>query len=116
MTEPHFFTDEDVYAAVAPALRRAGIDTVSTPETGRRQQSDESQLDWASADGRVIVTFNVAHFAKLHADWLAQGRHHSGIVVSSQRPISDIVRRLLRLARAKDAEWMRGRLEFLSDW
>jgi hypothetical protein len=65
-----FFTDEDVYGAVAPALRREGIDAVSTPEAGRRGQSDESQLEWASSEGRVLVTFNVAHFAKLHSDWL----------------------------------------------
>ena len=28
-----------------------------------RGQSDESQLEWAAAEGRVLITFNVAHFA-----------------------------------------------------
>jgi hypothetical protein len=64
----------------------------------------------------VLVTFNVAHFAALHAEWLAQGRHHAGIVVSSQRPIGSLVRRLLHLAATLDAEAMCDRLEFLSDW
>ena len=30
MSEPAFFTDEDTYAAVAVALRKAGLDAVST--------------------------------------------------------------------------------------
>lgn len=116
MSTLRFFTDEDVYGAVAPALRRAGVDAVSTPEVGRRGQTDESQLEWSLAEDRVLVTFNVAHFAEQHADWLGRGRHHGGIVVSSQRPIGDTVHRLLHLAHALDADSMHDRLEFLGDW
>lgn len=116
MSAIRFFMDEDVYGAVAPALRREGIDAVSTPEVGRGGESDESQLDWASSENRALFTFNVGHFAGLHASRLAEGRHHPGIVVSSQRPIGDVIRRLLHLASELDAESMRDRLEFLSDW
>lgn len=35
MSLPRFLTDEDVYAAVAPALRNSGLDAISTPETKR---------------------------------------------------------------------------------
>jgi hypothetical protein len=48
MSAAKFFTDEDIYAAVVPALRRAGLDAVSTPEAGRLGESDESQLAWAA--------------------------------------------------------------------
>ena len=116
MSRIRFFTDEDVYGAVAPALRPVGIDAVSTPETGRRGLTDESQLEWASAEGRVLVTFNVAHFAELHANWLQLGRHHKGIVVSNQRSIGDLVRRLVHLADVLDAEALCDRLEFLGVW
>ncbi len=116
MSSPRFFTDEDVYGYLAPALRRAGIDALSTPETGRRGQSDESQLDWATVEGRVLVTFNVAHFALLHSTTIREGRHHAGIVLSSQRPIGGTLRRLLHLTNTLDAESMRDRLEFLGDW
>jgi hypothetical protein len=116
MAAIRFFTDEDVYGAIAAALRRARIDARSTPEAGRGGLSDESQLEWALAQGRVIMTFNVAHFADLHSTWLQQGRHHAGIIVSSQRPIGDVVRRLLHLSGELDSESMRDRLEFLSDW
>jgi len=116
MSTAKFFTDEDVYAAVAPALRKAGLDAVSTPEAGRLGESDESQLAWAVGDGRVLLTFNVAHFAALHATWMRQGRHHSGIVVSSQRPIGDLLRRLLHLAGTLNADALQNRLEYLVDW
>ncbi|MFZ1932458.1 MAG: DUF5615 family PIN-like protein [Thermoguttaceae bacterium] len=66
MAAIRFFLDEDVYGAVATASRRTKIDVCSTPEVGRRGQPDESQLQWASAHGRVFFTFNAAHFAGLH--------------------------------------------------
>lgn len=116
MSAIQFFTDEDVYGTTARALRTAGFDAVSTPERGRLGESDESQLEWAIAQQRVFVTFNVSHFASLHSLWLQQGRHHFGIIVSQQRAIGDLLRRLLKLAGALDAEAMHDRLEFLSDW
>ena len=116
MTAIRLFTDEDVYGAIAPALRRACFDAVSTPEASRLRESDESQLLWSTNEGRVLVTFNVAHFAGMHAAWLRSGCHHAGIAVSVQRPIGDVLRRLLHLANKLDADAMRDRLEFLSDW
>jgi MYXO-CTERM domain-containing protein len=56
----------------------------------------------------------VAHFVTLHSAWLQQGRHHAGIVVSNQRPLGDLLRRLRYLAAALDADAMQDRLEFLS--
>jgi hypothetical protein len=116
MSAVRFFMDEDVYGAVAPALRRAGIDAISTAEAGRGGDADDSQLDWASSENRALVTFNVGHLAELHATWMTAGRRHAGIVVSSQRPIGEAIRRLLHLASVLDGESMRDRLEFLSDW
>ena len=116
MNPIRFFTDEDVYGAVASGLRRAGFDAVSTPEAGRLGESDESQLQWATNQARVVITFNVADFADLHVRWLQSGQHHAGMIVSAQRGIGDILRRLTNLTTSLDADSMRDRLEFLSDW
>jgi hypothetical protein len=62
------FEGEDIFGAIAPALSSAGFDAVSTPEAGRMNESDLSQLEWAAQNGRAIVTFNVSHFADLHAE------------------------------------------------
>ena len=116
MSAIRFFTDEDVYGVIAAALRAAGYDARSAPESGRRGESDESQLEWAGNEGRVLVTFNVSHFAQLHTAWLGAGRHHAGIIASSQRPVREVLRRLLHLGVSRDAETMCDRLEFLGDW
>jgi hypothetical protein len=34
---------------------------ISTPEAGRLSESDESQLQWAARQGRVLVSFKVSH-------------------------------------------------------
>lgn len=79
-------------------------------------ESDESQLAFAASTGRVLVTFNVAHFAELHATWLVDSQHHAGIVVSNQRTIGDTLRRLLHLSRSLDTNTFKDRLEYLGDW
>jgi hypothetical protein len=116
MTAIRFFTDEDLYGAIAPALRNRGLDAVSTPEAGRLGAFDEDQLVWAATAGRVLVTFNVGHFAALHALWLGAGKHHAGVIVSAQLDLGDVLKRLVHLASSLDADSMVDRLEFLSDW
>jgi len=116
MSAIRFFTDEDVYGSIAGALRRAGFDAVSTPESGRLRESDESQLQWAATKDYAFTTFNVGHFSRLHSDWVRRGQHHAGIILSQQRSIGDVLRRLLHLATTLQADEMRDRLEFLSDW
>jgi hypothetical protein len=116
MSQCRFFTDEDVYGAIAVALRKAGFDAISTPESGRLGETDESQLEWAASEGRVLIAFNVADFAILHANWMQQTKHHAGMLLSSQRAIGDLLRRLVHLGTTLDAVAMRDRLEFLSDW
>lgn len=111
-----FFTDEDVYGAVAAQLRNSGFDVVATPDADRLGASDESQLAWAAQENRVLVTFNVSDFSQLHYQWLEDNRHHAGVIVSRQRPIGEMVRRLLRLARSLEAQDMQNRLEYLSNW
>ena len=116
MTQIRIFRDEDIYGSIAAALRRSGFDAESAPEADRRGESDVSQLQWSTDEGRVVVTFNVAHFAHLHSKWINEGRHHAGIIVSNQRPIGDLLRRLDHLGTTIDADDMVDRIEFLSDW
>jgi hypothetical protein len=111
-----FFTDEDIHGALASALRKRGFDAVSTVEAGRSSLPDDSQLIWATSEERAIVTFNVSDFALLHTGWLAHGRHHSGIIVSAQRPIGDLLRRLLNLDSALGGHGIADQIHFLSNW
>ena len=108
--------DEDVQLRLAAALRAKGIDAISVQELGRRGMSDKQQLEFASAEGRALFTYNVGDFVKLHKQFIAQGKKHKGIIVSKQLPIGEALKRLCNLVNSLKAEEMTNRLEFLSDW
>jgi hypothetical protein len=116
MSQIRLFTDEDMQGAVAVQLRAAGFDAIATPEAHRRAESDTCQLLWAAREGRTLATYNVSDFARIHHEWMKQGRHHLGIVVSRQRSIGDVLRRIFHLVRTVSAEEMQDRLEYLSNW
>ncbi len=93
----------------------------SSANTSTQREQVHGELNRVPSPGaagqqRVLVSFNVGHFAALHAKWLSQDRHHAGIIVSAQRPIGECVRRLLHLADTLKADSMQDRLEYLSDW
>lgn len=116
MTAIRIFTDEDVHLAVAAQLRASRVDAVSAREAGRLGCDDPSQLRWASGESRTLVTFNVEDFARLHHVWASGAERHAGIVVSAQRGVGDMVRRLLHLVGQISAEEMQDQLEYLSNW
>ncbi|HEX5445882.1 MAG TPA: DUF5615 family PIN-like protein [Pirellulales bacterium] len=78
------YANENFPLPVVEELRRLGHDAITVAETGKagRGTSDEEVLDFAIADGRVILTFNRKHFFRLH-----RGRPgHSGIVACTYDP------------------------------
>jgi len=42
---------------------------------------DDAVLDVAGEEGRVLVTLNIGDFARLHQQWLSEGRQHCGLVM-----------------------------------
>ena len=110
---PSLFLDEDVHGALAGALRKRGYDAIHAGEQRRLGVSDETQLAYATAEDRCLMTFNVGDFVQLHNRWLAAGREHAGIIVSRQLPVGETLRRLLALLQKEDAESLRGQIRFL---
>jgi len=57
-------------------------------------------------------------YARIHKQWIASGRGHSGIILAPQQrySIGEQQRRLLQLLSWKSAAEMRSRLEYLSNW
>jgi Domain of unknown function (DUF5615) len=52
------YTDEDVTADLAPALRLRGYIAQSTAEAGNTEISDEAQLIYAAEQDMAILTYN----------------------------------------------------------
>ena len=42
------------------------------------EREDHEHLAYAASQGRVLCSFNMGHFCRLHADFLASGNNHSG--------------------------------------
>jgi hypothetical protein len=112
-----FYLDEDtINAALVKALRNANLNVVIVADAGRLGYPDEEQLIWATEQGRVIYSFNIGDFCRLHRDFIAQERNHAGIVLASQQQysIGQQLRGLLKLAADNSSEEMVNQLMFLS--
>lgn len=107
------YLDEDVHKRVAAALRLRHFDVVSAHEVGKWALSDEEQLTYALQEKRTLFTYNSADYVRLHFDWQKGGRKHCGIIVSSQIPIGETIRRLLNLLNRVTADEMVNQLLWL---
>jgi predicted nuclease of predicted toxin-antitoxin system len=110
------YLDENVPESVAMALRLRGYDVITVKEAGRKGLSDIEQLEYASSENRLIFTFNVADFHKIHSEFIKTGRHHNGIIFSKQLPVRRIVKALLKLLSSLNSETVRNNVVWLSDW
>jgi hypothetical protein len=52
----------------------------------------------------------------LHQEYLAEGKPHFGIIVGTQESFSELLRRVLKLLAALQAEDMPNRLEWLNNY
>ncbi len=111
------YLDEDAQRTdLIQALRARNIDLLTVSEVNLLGQTDEFHLLYATEQARVIFTFNRGDFFRLHTEWLKNQQHHAGIIVSDQVGTGVVIRRLLRLIDAKEANEMKDWLEFLSNW
>jgi len=111
------YLDADVERMIAKALRQRGHTCHVADEVGMKQASDEAQLEYAARMGCALVTYNVEHFAPLHARYLQKGWEHSGVVLIPKRwGASEVLRRLLKLLDAVTADEMRNNVKWLSDF
>jgi hypothetical protein len=114
-----FYFDEDSTArGLMRALAARGLDVTNAVDAGFAGRPDSFHLGHAASEGRVLYTFNVGDFHRLHEAWLEEGRIHSGLVLVPQQvySIGEQMRRLLRLNRVRSPAEMRNRVEFLSSW
>ena len=80
--------DEMYPATVAEQLRTRGHDVVSVHDPDFRRLEgtpDEDVFAAAAAEGRVLVTENVADFRRLEAEALARGESTPGLVFTTNQ-------------------------------
>ena len=113
------YMDEDsMDHALVRALRARGVDVMTALEAGMIERRDADHLEFAASEHRVLCTFNIADFYRLHTECLARGESHDGIILVPQQrySVGETMRRLLRLVAAVSSDAMKNRAEFLSVW
>lgn len=105
-----FLLDEHVPAAVAAGLRQKGVDAATVQELGRSGLSDVAQVQFASTENWVLVTFDPDYL-----EMARQQMQHSGIVwcVERKYSIGQLVRALAALHAMSNQEKMQNQVEFL---
>ncbi len=73
MSTLRLYLDEDITDVLARVLRARGFDVVSVHDVNLAGKTDVEQLEFACAQQRVLVSFNVKHFATLAQEYAAQG-------------------------------------------
>jgi len=116
MPPPRLHLNEQISPRLAGQLRKYGFDVTSTLELGMVEADDDEQLAYAAAQQMAIVTFNHKDFAMLHAQYVAEGRDHWGIVLSTEETTEVLRRRLLRLLNTLTAEQLKNQICWLNDF
>ncbi len=98
------------------ALRARNVDVQTAAEANMINRRDEDHLAAATANSRVLYSFNIAEYCVLHQSWTSQQRPHAGIIVAPQQrySVAEELRRIMRIIGARTSEEMRNRIEFLS--
>jgi hypothetical protein len=111
VAEPiRFYMDEHIPSSVSQALERHGIDVLTVQEAAQNGASDPDQLVFATANERVLVTFDT-DFLALHQT----GVQHSGIAwcPAQKHGIGGLIQALLLVHGVLDRDIMRNHLELL---
>ncbi|NEP07426.1 MAG: hypothetical protein F6K25_04670 [Okeania sp. SIO2G4] len=118
MSKIRLYLDEDTMDNdFLRALRLRNVDVLSAGEAQMLSCTDEEQLKWALDNQRIIYSFNVRDFYRIHTNLVKQGQQHAGIILSIQSySIGEQMRRLLRIIASISAEEMANQIEFLSAW
>ena len=100
------------------ALMERGVDVTTANLEGMVFRPDATHLAHATLNSRVLYSFNVGDYCRIHRKWLANKKSHAGIIVASQQRFSvgEQMRRLLRISNTRSAEEMQNRIEFLGAW
>lgn len=108
--EVRFYADQHWPGAVTQSLRQRGIDILTAQDAGRCSLSDRDQLAFATAQDRVMVTFDADYLALHRA-----GVPHAGIAWCPQQKyaIRTLVKILELLHQTIERDRMRNRVEYL---
>ncbi len=104
-----FLLDEHLSPKIATLLRKSGVDTVCIADSQWSGLKDPDVLKLATELWRIVVTYNIGHFAPLLADAISRGDPPPGVIYVDDktfrpREFSALARALKRLSDQVDRD------------
>jgi Domain of unknown function (DUF5615) len=116
MTKPHLHLDADAsIKALQKALLERGYDVSCTPtEWMPLDADDRTQLLGATAQGRILFTFNIPDFPALVQTY----PEHHGLLLATQNrwTLPELIDALDRIMSETETEEWTGQVHWLNDW
>ncbi len=101
---------------LAKVIRDRGYDVLSTHDADMHKSDDYRQIDFATAQGRAILTHNIRDFNRVAKEYAKINKSHSGIILSSQQPFKELLKRTLRLLHKHVADDISNNVVWLRDF
>ena len=109
------YVDADITPKLARLLRAAGYDAVSAHEVGTAEAADEEHMAFAATQRRTLLTCTAQDLTPINEDYWFAGSAHSGVVVSEQLELGEMVRRVMALLDTATAEEMQNNWKNLAE-
>jgi len=105
------YPDENVWIPVAEGLRRRGWDVTTAVEEEMVGYTDEGHLEYASAKGWAILTFDDDFLSLVESEF----EDHPGVVYASQhgRDVGSLVREIDSVFENHEIEDLSGRVVYV---
>ena len=104
------YFDQHMWSALTHALRARGVDVLTAQDAGRCGLPDPDQLAFATAEERVMMTFDTDYLALHYA-----GTQHAGIAWCEEQKykIGELLTALLVVHGVLSRDEMRNQVEYL---
>jgi hypothetical protein len=111
-----YLFDEDLNGRIVRGVRRriTDLDSRTVQEVPLLEASDAAVLDWAAAQGRVVITHDHRTMRPCVDDRLKAGRTMTGLILVPQTaPLGQVIDDLVLIAEATTPEEWEGKVVFL---
>ncbi len=83
------YLDEDAQrGSLVKALGERGVDVETANEARLVNVADDLHLAYATAQSRVLYSFNIGDYNRLHSESLKRNETHAGIILAPQQRYS----------------------------
>jgi hypothetical protein len=113
---PKLYLNEHLSPRLATQLNSYGFDVKSSRGARMLSSDDDEQFALAVSEQRAIVTFNFSDFVKIHENYVAEGKEHWGIILSTGERTGTMLHRLLRLLNSVTAEELKTTIRWLNEF